>query len=176
MTHEITAEVAAAREEYEGRIEGLHMPAVVRRAAEQYADQPAYSDRFGVADGQAWSTITWAQTWEQTQRVAAALIALGVQPGDPVALMASNRTLHTLADYGTMTAAAVPMSIYNTLSDEQVAFIANESRPVVVIPEDHDRYQRWERALAEVDSIRHVVMMSVLEGAGADRGLSLIHI
>ena len=63
-----------------------------------------------------------------------------------------------------MTAAAVPMSIYNTLAQDQVSFIAGESRPVVVVLEDHDRYQRWERALEEVDSIRHLVML-----ADADR-------
>jgi long-chain acyl-CoA synthetase len=160
MAYEIPAEVAAAREEYEARILGLHMPATVRQAAERFGDQPAFSDRFDVPEGETWSTITWAETWERTQQVAAALIDLGVEKGDPVALMASNRTAHTLADYGSMAAAAVPMSIYNTLAQDQVAFIAGESRPVVVILEDHDRYRRWERALAEVDSIRHVVMFT----------------
>src|SRR5690349_23649365 len=160
MVHEIPAEVAAAREDYEARILGLHMPATVRQAAERFGDAPAFSDRFDVPEGETWSTISWAQTWEQTQRVAAALMDLGVEKGDPVAIMASNRTAHTLADYGTMTAAAVPMSIYNTLAQDQVAFIAGESRPVVVVLEDHDRYQRWERALDEVDSIRHLVMLS----------------
>lgn len=164
MTYEIPAEVAAAREDYEARILGLHMPATVRQAAERYADAPAFSDRFDVPEGETWSTITWRETWEQTQQVAAALIDLGVERGDPVAIMAANRTAHTLADYGAMTAAAVPMSIYNTLAQEQVAFIAAESRPVVVVLEDHDRYQRWEKALDEVDSVRHVVML-----ADADR-------
>ena len=164
MSHEIPADVAAVREDYEARILGLHMPAVVRQAAEKFGDQPAFSDRFDVPEGETWSTTSWAQTWEQTQQVAAALIDLGVQKGDPVAIMAVNRTAHTLADYGTTTAAAVPMSIYNTLAQDQVAFIAGESRPVVVILEDHDRYQRWEHALADVDSIRHVVML-----ADADR-------
>lgn len=157
-------DVLAVREEYEARILGLHMPATVRQAAEKYGDQPAFSDRFDVPEGETWSTITWAETWELTRRVAAALIDLGVEPGDPVAIMAANRTAHTLADYGAMTAAAVPMSIYNTLAQDQVAFIAGESRPVVVVLEDHDRYQRWEKALDEVDSIRHVVML-----ADADR-------
>jgi long-chain acyl-CoA synthetase len=160
MSHEIPADVAAVREDYEARILGLHMPAVVRQAAERFGDQPAFSDRFDVPEGATWSTASWAQVWEQTQQVAAALIDLGVQKGDPVAIMAVNRTAHTLADYGTMTAAAVPMSIYNTLAQDQVAFIAGESRPVVVILEDHDRYQRWERAFADVDSIRHVVMLA----------------
>ena len=160
MTYEIPTDVAAAREQYEARILGLHMPATLRLAAEKYADQPAFSDRFDVPEGKAWSTITWAQTWERTQQVAAALIALGVEKSDPVAIMANNRTFHTLADYGSMTAAAVPMSIYNTLAQDQVSFIAAEARPVVVILEDHDRYQRWEGAREHVDSIRHVVMFS----------------
>lgn len=157
-------DVLAVREQYEARILGLHMPATVRQAADKFGDRPAFSDRFDVPEGETWSTITWAETWELTQRVAAALMDLGVEKGDPVAIMAANRTAHTLADYGTMTAAAVPMSIYNTLAQEQVAFIAAESRPVVVVLEDHDRYQRWEKALDEVDSIRHVVML-----ADADR-------
>ncbi len=164
MAHEIPAEIAAVREEYEARILGLHMPATVRQAADKFGDLPAFSDRFDVPEGQTWSTISWAQTWELTQRVAAALIDLGVEKGDPVAIMAANRTAHTLADYGAMAAAAIPMSIYNTLAQDQVAFIAGESRPVVVILEDHDRYQRWEKALADVDSVRHVVML-----ADADR-------
>ncbi|MBD3925048.1 long-chain fatty acid--CoA ligase [Nocardioides cavernae] len=153
-------DVLAVREEYEARILGLHMPATVRKAAETYGDAPAFSDKFDVAEGETWSTISWTETWDLTRRVAAALIDLGVEPGDPVAIMAANRTAHTLADYGAMTAAAVPMSIYNTLAQDQVAFIAGESRPVVVVLEDHDRYQRWERALEEVDSIRHLVMLS----------------
>ncbi|WP_322921213.1 AMP-dependent synthetase/ligase [Nocardioides renjunii] len=163
MAHEIPADVAAARAEYEARILGLHVPATVRQAAERFGDQPAFSDRFDVPEGETWSTISWAETWEQTQRVAAALVSLGVATGEPVAIMAANRTAHTLADYGAMTAAAVPMSIYNTLAQDQVVFIAGESRPVVVVLEDHDRYQRWERALAEVDSVRHVVMLSDAE-------------
>ena len=157
---ETEPDVLAVREQYEARILGLHMPATVRRTAETYGDAPAFSDRFDVPEGETWSTITWTETWDLTRRVAAALIDLGVEPGDPVAIMAANRTAHTLADYGAMTAAAVPMSIYNTLAQDQVAFIAGESRPVVVVLEDHDRYQRWERALEEVDSIRHLVMLS----------------
>jgi long-chain acyl-CoA synthetase len=165
-------DVLAVREQYEARILGLHMPATVRQAADKYADRPAFSDRFDVPEGETWSTITWAETWELTQQVAAAFIDLGVEKGDPVAIMAANRTAHTLADYGAMTAAAVPMSIYNTLAQEQVAFVASESRPVVVVLEDHDRYQRWEKALAEVDSIRHVVMLAEADRVDDPRAMT----
>lgn len=172
MAHEIPADVAAVREEYEARILGLHMPATVRQAAERFGDAPAFSDRFDVPDGESWSMITWAETWALTQQVAAALIDLRVEKGDPVAIMAANRTAHTLADYGAMTAAAVPMSIYNTLAQDQVAFIAGESRPVVLILEDHDRYQRWERALEEVDSVRHLVLLSEADRVDDPRAMT----
>ena len=128
MTDEIPADVAAVREEYEARILGLHMPARCARRPSGYGDQPAFSDRFDVPEGETWSTISWAETWAQTQQVAAALIDLGVETGDPVAIMATNRTAHTLADYGAMTAAAVPMSIYNTLAQDQVALHRRASR------------------------------------------------
>ena len=164
--------IGAVRAEYESRIEGTHMPAMVKQAAEQFGDQPAFSDRFDVPEGETWSTITWAQTWELTERAAAAYIALGVETGDAVAIMAANRTAHTIADYGAMTAAAVPVSIYNTLAQDQVAFIAGEARPVVVVLEDHDRYQRWERALAEVDSIKHVVLFADLDRVSDERAMS----
>ena len=73
MPIETPADVAAVREEYEARILGLHMPAVVRQAAERYGDAPAFSDRFDVPEGSTWSTISWAETWARTQQVAAAL-------------------------------------------------------------------------------------------------------
>ena len=91
----------------------------------------------------------WRETWELTIDVAAALIALGVENGDTVAIMATNRTAHGRR-LGAMAAAATPMSIYNTLSPEQVAFIAAESRPEVVIVETQDHLHRWAQALAEV--------------------------
>ena len=164
--------VLTTRAHYESRTEGVNMPLMVQKAAQEFADDPAFSDRFDVPEGESWNTISWAETWDLTQRCAAAFIALGVEKGDAIALMASNRTAHTIADYGAMTAAAVPMSIYNTLSQEQVAFIAGESRPVVIVLEDLDRYQRWERALAEVDSIKHVVMFGDTEAIHDPRVLT----
>ena len=73
--------------------------------------------------------------------------------------MATNRIEHFVADMGAVHAAATPMSIYNTLSPEQVAFVAGHARPTVVILENADHRARWERALDEVDSITRVVML-----------------
>ena len=71
-----------------------------------------------------------------------------MQPGDRVAIMASNRLEHVLADIGAMHAGATSMSIYNTLSRSQVAYVAEHSAPSVVVLETADHLDRWSEALA----------------------------
>ena len=159
MTHVVDPEIAAERDRIQQQVEGRTLVDALADTAREHADQPAYSDRHHAPSGVAWRTLTWAETREQALDVAAALMEIGVATGDTVAIMATNRTEHFLADMGAVHAAATPMSIYNTLSPEQVAFIAGQSRPSVVILETADHRARWEKALAEVDSVRRVVMI-----------------
>ena len=155
----MSSDVLSERARIEAAIAGLTLPDALAETASRFAGQPAYSDKHEVADGEAWRTITWAQTRELALDVAAGLMAAGVEIGDTVAIMATNRIEHFLADMGAVHAAATPMSIYNTLSTEQVAYVANHARPTVVILENDDHRARWAKALEETDSIRKVVML-----------------
>ena len=163
-----TTDVLAERARIESLIAGRTLIDSLADTAVRRADEPAYSDRHGTAEGESWRTLTWAETRERALDVAAALIARGVGVGDHVAIMATNRVEHFLADMGAVHAAATPMSIYNTLSAEQVAYIAQESEPAAVILENADHVARWERALAETPSIHTVVVID--PDARPDRG------
>jgi len=171
MTHVVDPEIAAERARVQEQVEGRTLVHALADTAREHPDQPAYSDRHHAPEGESWRTITWAETRERALDVAGGLMALGVQHGDTVAIMASNRIEHFLADMGATHAAATPMSIYNTLSPEQVAYVAGHARPTVAILETPDHRTRWEKALAEVDSIEKVVMLGAdwdaLVAAGA---------
>ncbi|QIK75472.1 AMP-dependent synthetase/ligase [Nocardioides piscis] len=149
----MTEDVLAARARIEEQVAGRTLIDALAQTAQTYADDPAYSDKHHAPEGETWRTITWAETRELALDVAAALIAAGVQPGDTVAIMATNRIEHMLADMGAVHAAATPMSIYNTLSVEQVAFIAGESQPKVVVLETQDHLDRWADALGGVSLV-----------------------
>ncbi|WP_134764712.1 AMP-dependent synthetase/ligase [Nocardioides sp. 1609] len=135
---------------------------VLAATVAEHADAPAFSDRHHVpedaGDG-GWRTLTWQQTRELGLDVAAGLISLGVATGARVAIMATNRIEHVVADIGVVHAAATPMSIYNTLSVEQVAFIAAQSRPAVAILENADHLSRWQRAVDEAGDALTVVLL-----------------
>ncbi len=78
-------------------------------------------------------SITWAEYAQRVQRIAAGLAALGVGRGDTVAIMLVNRPEFHLVDTAVMHLGAIPFSIYNTSSPEQIAHLfANAGNRVVV--------------------------------------------
>src|SRR3954454_4112503 len=151
--------IAAERDRIQAKVEGRTLPDALAETVRAYGDQPAYSDKHDVPEGESWRTLTWTETHELALDVAAGLIEVGVATGDTVAIMATNRVEHYVADMAAVFAAATPMSIYNTLSPEQVAFVAAHARPTVVILENADHRARWEKALGEVDTVKRVVMI-----------------
>ncbi len=155
MTHD----VLARRADIAARVAGRTLIDALADTATQYADRPAYSDKHEVPEGEAWRTLTWAEVRERALDVAAGLVELGVAPGDTIAIMATNRVEHFLADMGAVHAAATPMSIYNTLSPDQVAFVADHARPRLAVLETADHLSRWTKALEDVPSIERVVVL-----------------
>jgi long-chain acyl-CoA synthetase len=138
------------------------LPAVLAETVAARGGEPAYSDRHA-AEG--WRTLTWAEVVGTARQVAGALIDRGVQPGDTVALMCSNRVEHVIADLGAVHAGATPMTVYATLAPETVRYIAGHSLPAAVVLEGQDQLDRWALALAECPSIKVVV---VVDGTPCD--------
>ncbi|MFC5749832.1 AMP-dependent synthetase/ligase [Actinomadura rugatobispora] len=71
--------------------------------------------------------LTWSRVVEVVARVAGGLMRHGVRRGDTVALMMGNRPEFALADLAAASLGAVPFSIYNTSSPEQVEYLLADS-------------------------------------------------
>src|SRR4051812_26939495 len=102
--------IAAERDRIQALVGGRTLVDALADTVARYADAPAYSDRHHAPEGESWRTLTWTETRERALDVAGALIEAGVAAGDTVAIMATNRVEHFLADMGAVHAAATPMS------------------------------------------------------------------
>ncbi len=162
-------DVLSERARVQALVEGRTLPAALADTVASAGDHPAYSDKHDVPEGESWRTLTWAQTRDLALDLAGALLERSVLPGDTVAIMATNRIEHFVADIGAVHAAATPMSIYNTLSPEQVAYVAGESQPKVAVLESADHLARWQKALAETPSVTTVVLIDA-EAPADDAG------
>src|SRR2546430_8500578 len=99
---------------------------------ERHGDRPALSWE----EGDGWRHLTWRQYREAVAAVAMGLRGMGAGRGDFVAIMARNRPEHLIADLGALHAGCIPVSFYNTLAPEQIAYIANHCGARIAIVED----------------------------------------
>ena len=102
--------------------------------------------------------ITWAEYAERVERIAAGLEALGVERGDTVALMLLNRPEFHLVDTAAIHAGAIPFSLYNTSSLEQVREVLENADPVVAFTE-RALLPLVAAAARERPALRHVVLV-----------------
>src|SRR6185312_14925094 len=98
------------------------------------AELPQHAGLARKVDGR-WADVTYAQFLAETQATAKGLVALGITPGDRVAIMSRTSYEWSLIDFAIWEAGAIPVPIYETSSAEQVAWILADSGAVAVFTE-----------------------------------------
>src|SRR6478735_5048547 len=83
-----------------------------------------------VLDGR---TITWSALYERARRVATALGAAGVGPGDRVAFLDKNGIEHFEVMFGATFCNAVPVDVNWRLAPPEIAYIVADSRAKVLV-------------------------------------------
>ncbi|MCE5289164.1 MAG: long-chain fatty acid--CoA ligase [Nocardiaceae bacterium] len=81
------------------------------------------------------TTLTFTQWGEQVREIAGGLAGLGVGRGDKVAIMMTNRSEFYPVDVAVQHLGAVPFSMYNTSSPEQINYCLADSGAKVAIAE-----------------------------------------
>lgn len=77
--------------------------------------------------GGQWLSASWAETADLVKKLAAGLVAQGVEPGDRVALVAENRPEWLIADLAIMSAGAVTVPAFSTNTSEDHRHILTHS-------------------------------------------------
>jgi long-chain acyl-CoA synthetase len=84
-------------------------------------------------DGDRFVDVTIGEMATTVRRIAAGLMALGIEKGDRVALFSSTRIEFTYFDYAIWAAAGATVTIYETSSAEQVEWIIGNSEAKALI-------------------------------------------
>jgi long-chain acyl-CoA synthetase len=143
--------VLEERAELDEAIAGTTIADALRDTAARRPDAPAFT--------QGEQTLTWAETREKVLRIAAAFTALGLEPGDTVALMMPNRTEHVLADLGVVHAGGVPTTLYATLAPEQIVFVAADCDARFAVLDGPAQVARWAPVLSRLPGLRAVIVL-----------------
>ncbi len=133
------------------------LPALLRQRA--HDDRIAHRvKRLGL-----WQAKRWREYAAEVAALAAKLVALGVEPGDRVALLCENRPEWLVSDLAIQSAGAVTVGIYTTSSAEQLAYYLNHSDAVGLIVEDAEQLEKWLNARAACKNLEWVAVIEPAE-------------
>ena len=108
-----------------------------------------------------WRSWTWAEAGTATREITMGLVALGVQPGETVSILANTRVEWVLADMAALSAGAVSNGIYPTDSAEQVQYLCADSGTVVLIVEDDEQLDKALEARPRLPLLRRIVVIDM---------------
>ncbi|UCF83741.1 MAG: AMP-binding protein [Desulfobacteraceae bacterium] len=109
-----------------------------------------FPDQIAIIDGH--RKISYLELSQESNRVATALISIGVQPGDRVTLCAPNSCQWISFYFGVLKAGAVAVSLSNSLTRAELPPIMDDSRPKILFTTDEklDYLDRtWDRPYLE---------------------------
>lgn len=81
----------------------------------------------------AWHDISWDEFGDKTEKLANGLLALGVKPGDRVAILSENRPEWAISDLGIISSQGIVVPIYHTNKAQQIEFVLQDSATKVLI-------------------------------------------
>ena len=161
----MTRDILAERAEIDAATEGRTLCSEFERTAASYPDLDAFRWRTGDA---AYDSFTWSEYRERVRNATLGLRALGLKPGDFALIQARCIPEHSVADMGIVHARATPVSLYNTLSPEQICYIADHCGARIAIVEDVAFLEHFLKVRDELPLIERVVLINGADEAASD--------
>lgn len=154
------AELEAARAELELKVAGKTIPSAFEESARVAPDAKGLAWK---QDGE-WKSLTFAEYREAVRDSSNSWLAQGLKPGEFVTMMARNVPEHYLADLGAVHARGVGVSLYNTLSPEQIVYIVNHCEASFVVAEHGDCLEKFLKIKEEIPTVRKLVVVDAGDG------------
>jgi long-chain acyl-CoA synthetase len=125
----------------------------VRDWAAREPDRIAMREKdFGI-----WQQVTWARYWDRVLDVAHGLLALGVQPGDRVAIHSENRREWLYTDLATVAVRGTTVGLYPTNPAAEVGYLLADSGARVLVAEDQEQVDKALEVLDQLPDLERIV-------------------
>ncbi|MBL8603990.1 MAG: long-chain fatty acid--CoA ligase [Myxococcales bacterium] len=125
-------------------------------------EEPAYFNKVGGR----WRGTRWREYAAEARRAARALVAIGVEAGETVALLGFNRPEWVTLYLAALSVGAAPVGIYTTCSASEVAYIVEHAAAKVLLVEDMAQWAKFIEARPQMASVVRVVFYR--DAAAAD--------
>jgi long-chain acyl-CoA synthetase len=116
-------------------------------------------DLLGRCEGDRVALLSANEFVDRIRDLGLGLAALGMARGDRVALLSESRPEWLVADFAILTAGAITVPVYPTLSSEQVGFIVRDSEATLAIVSNAAQLAKLVAVAGDTIALKTVVMM-----------------
>jgi long-chain acyl-CoA synthetase len=113
--------------------------------------------------GGAWQEWSFAELGSAVRELARGLVALGLEPGDRVALLSETRPEWTVADCAALAAGLTVVPVYQTNSPEECRYVVDHSGARAIICENAAQLAKIEAVRDSLPALEHII---TIEDAG----------
>jgi len=128
-------------------------PKLIRRNADIRPDRPAYREKeYGI-----WQTYTWKNVYDSSRSLALGLVDLGIQRGDAVAIIGSNRPQLYWVFASAQSVGALPVPIYQDGVADEIQFVLEHAEAKFVFCEDQEQVDKVLSVIDRCPNIRYII-------------------
>lgn len=133
-----------------------HLSRLIQEQAARYGERRAlmYRDY----DRGRWMEVSWRQFAEHVNLVSRALIALGVETQERVAVFSQNKPECLYVDFGAYGVRAVTIPFYATSSVAQVTYMMNDADVRYVFVGEQEQYDTMLSAAQQCHTLRRIIV------------------
>jgi long-chain acyl-CoA synthetase len=113
----------------------------------------------GSARGGTVRSVTGKEFFEGVRDLSLGLSALGMEPGERIAIIAESRPEWLSVDLAVLAAGAIPVPVYPTLSPSQVRYILKDSGVSIAVVSTKLQLEKIQEIRHELPALRAVVVM-----------------
>lgn len=129
------------------------VPALLARNVARFGGRPAYREKeFGI-----WQSWTWTQAADEIRALALGLLALGLKPGEHVAIIGRNRPAHYWGMIAAQMCGAVPVPLYQDAVAEEMAYVLGHCGARFVLCGDQEQVDKVLEVGRTVEGIEQIV-------------------
>ncbi len=108
---------------------------------------------------------TTAEVIEQVNQVSAGLLYLGIEPGDKIAIISSNRPEWNFIDLGCQQVGAITVPTYTKINTKELEHIFNHAQIKLVFAEGENEFSKIQKIQSEIPSIEGIYTFEKISDA-----------
>jgi long-chain acyl-CoA synthetase len=128
-------------------------PKLLVRNSRATPDKVAMREKeFGI-----WQSFTWRECCDRVRDFSLGLVALGLEPGENVAIIGDNRPEWVWSEIAAQAAGAASVGLYQDSNLSEVAYVIDHCDAAVVVAEDQEQVDKILDMMDKLPKVRHVV-------------------